>query len=175
MFAIEDFIIVGKVIKTHGNKGEIIIKTEVDIHEMTVGMEYLFININGLIPYKISDYAIRNNENIQFALSNLDTVESANKLVGKEVYVESSLIKQTETKKPLAIIIEEYTVYDKTYGEVGRIANLISINNNPLIRILIDKEEILIPFNEDFIERTDYENKIIFMDLPEGLLSINKQ
>jgi len=174
MFNILEFTLIGKFTKTHGNYGEIVVMTEFPLNNFIEDIDYIFANIeNGLVPFKVLKFSIRNNEMIQFNLQNLESEESAKKLLGKEIFIKSDLIEFEDEELSLEYVIDQYTVYDKVMGLIGQVNKLISIDKNPLIQIINGKKEILIPFTEDFIEEIDHTNKEIHMNLPDGLLDIN--
>ena len=47
-----------------------------------------------------------------------------------------------------------------------------SVHKNALFVIPTDNDELLIPVGDDYITEIDHEKKIIYMNLPEGLLEI---
>ena len=66
-----------------------------------------------------------------------------------------------------------FEVHDKLYGYIGIIENILEYPGQEIFEIRgLSKEEILIPFNENFIEKISKIKKKIFVVTPEGLLDL---
>ena len=65
-----------------------------------------------------------------------------------------------------------FTAVDETLGEIGEIIDVDDSTINTLFVIDNDGEEILIPAQEEMIAGIDNDNREIFFDLPEGLVSL---
>ena len=65
-----------------------------------------------------------------------------------------------------------YTVDDKHHGILGKIVHIDDSTINTLFVVGRDASELLIPANDDFVISVDRENKIIKMDVPNGLLNL---
>lgn len=174
MFFKEDFIRFGRFAKTHGNSGDITIKADSKYIDSIENVKYVFANIeNGLVPFEIVRFSIRNSDTLQLTLVELNSLIEAEKLIGLEVFIQVDIKNEVEENNPSSFIINQYMIKDKKEGDIGLVMDILEINNNPLFKIIIGKKEILIPYNEAFIEKIDHDKRIIFMDLPEGLLIIN--
>ena len=104
----------------------------------------------------------------------LNSLIEAEKLIGLDVFIQEDIKNEVAENNPSSFIINQYMIKDKKDGDIGQVMDILEINNNPLFKIIIGKKEILIPYNEAFIEKIDHDKRIIFMDLPEGLLVINE-
>jgi ribosomal 30S subunit maturation factor RimM len=62
-------------------------------------------------------------------------------------------------------------LYNTSGTEIGKIEEYINIPNNPLFKLFIDGEEVLIPAREEWIDEVDEIAKRIVMDLPDGLVT----
>jgi len=56
--------------------------------------------------------------------------------------------------------------------KIGRIENINSKLPQPVFEIIYDSRKVLIPIHEDLIKKIDKKNKIIYLDIPNGLLEI---
>ena len=59
-------------------------------------------------------------------------------------------------------------------GEIGLVNDIFFYPDNPVFQIIKHGREILIPVNEDLIQKIDPESKTVFMVLPQGLTNIFK-
>jgi len=165
---------IGKFIKTTGFKGELVLKLEVEVNESFENTEVLFVKIEGLpVPFFASEDGIWLKEE-QIAIVKLDDIDdelSAKKLISKEVSV-SNFIKEEKPKLNKANALKNFKVIDKQHGEIGLFDKIIEIPGNPLMQIFKGNIEILLPFSEQFIKKTDHKNKTIEVETPDGLLDI---
>ncbi|MNT82127.1 16S rRNA-processing protein RimM [compost metagenome] len=61
---------------------------------------------------------------------------------------------------------------DEALGELGEILEVNEYPQQFVATVLYQETEILFPLNEDFIVEIDDEEKILTLDLPEGLLDV---
>ncbi len=54
------------------------------------------------------------------------------------------------------------------------VEKVLDYNNNPLLQILENTNEILVPLIDNFVKQVDKKAKTIKIDVPEDLLNINK-
>lgn len=161
---------IGRLGKTHGYKGAIKITIDSEAIPFFIKQNALFLNIKGEeIPffYKIVSEFL--NESCIIELEEITTKEEAQKLTGKEVSIQSKkpIIK---VEKDLGII--GYTVIDEIIGKIGIIDSLIEMPHQSLIQVNYNEKEVLIPLHPDFILKVDKSKKIIYLNLPEGILEI---
>jgi 16S rRNA processing protein RimM len=161
---------IGRLGKTHGYKGAIKITIVPEAIPFFVKQNALFLNIKGEeIPffYKIVSEFL--NDSCIIELEEITSKEEAQKLTGKEVSIQSKkpIIK---VEKDLGII--GYTIIDEEKGEIGTIDDLIEMSHQSLIQVNYKEKEVLIPLHPDFILKVDKSKKIIYLNLPEGILEI---
>ena len=168
-----DLVKIGEILRTHGYKGEAVIKLSIDFDRFKK-TELIFLIIDGNTvpfffsyppkPYKKSGLLVK-----------FDTVDSdteIEKIINAPVLVQSSnIILDTEEK---IFIPENFEVFNKDVL-IGKSGSYLNIPSNPILTVYTpDDKEILIPVNEHFLKSIDTENKIIIFDLPEGLIDVNK-
>jgi 16S rRNA processing protein RimM len=66
----------------------------------------------------------------------------------------------------------DYTVIDTKYGNIGKVRKIIDIQNNPLMVVLYDETDILIPKQNDFIISLDKRKREIHINTPDGLIEL---
>ncbi len=66
--------------------------------------------------------------------------------------------------------IQGFQVFTKTDGEVGLIESFATNGAQDLLVVRTARGVVEIPFVDAFVERIDYQAKVIHMSLPEGLL-----
>ena len=65
-----------------------------------------------------------------------------------------------------------FTVIDNEFGEVGTVTSVNDTTAQALFEIDRNGKEILIPINDQFIQKVDHAGKTIFLEVPEGLIDL---
>ena len=158
-----DLVYVGKIVGTHGIKGELRIKSDFEKKELVFkeGNKIIIDNSEHIIKsyrfHKIFDMiTIDEYTNINDVLS----------FVGKNVYVSRDSLKLKEGEYLLSDLVGLNVVFNDTvYGIVKDYMN----DKNPLLKIEF-KNDYYIPINSYYIKEVDLKhNKIIVNDI-EGLI-----
>lgn len=158
-----DLVYVGKIVSTHGIKGELKIKSDFEKKE-------LVFKPNNKIIIDKEEHTIRTYRFHKiFDMISIDNLENINDVliyVGKNVYVSRDSLKLKENEFLLSDLIGLNVVFNDTvYGIVADYSN----DMNPLIKIEYNKN-YYIPINERYIKKVDIENKKIFVENIEGLI-----
>ncbi len=162
---------VGYIGKPHGVKGEISVLLFDGFYSEDLEPEFLLLDIdNGLVPFFVDSMRVKGSKTLLVKFEDLNSEAKARDIVGVEVYVESKDINSEDEFHGGSFV--GYKVVDKTKGDIGEISGVNEISNNPLFIIDYNGDEILIPINPDFIVGVDDENRIIDVNLPEGLVDL---
>ena len=107
----------------------------------------------------------------------IDSSEQAQQLAGGTVYFENKYIKEGNQEEVSLNYFIGFTIMDGDQ-EIGQICDIDDNTENWLFVVENKKgnssKEILIPAHEEFITDIDHQRKIITMNLPIGLISINE-
>ncbi|MEQ8243738.1 ribosome maturation factor RimM [Fulvivirga sp.] len=162
----------GYVIKKHGVKGEVSVLLDVDFPEEYSELESVFVEINQkLVPFFIETIQIRDDKAV-IKFEDIDDGPAADELKAKRVFLPLSTLPELDPGKFYYHQVVGYTVKDQKLGEVGIITGIFTSNMQDLITVDYDGTEILIPINDDIVHDADHENKILNVDLPEGLMDV---
>lgn len=169
---IEEAFYIGYVTKTKGLKGEVQLFFEYEEPEL-LDLDVVFAEINGkMVPFFVSSYKLQNNHTGNFYFDDIDHIDKAQALVRKKVYLPL-------TKKPVRdedeffyTDLKGFTAVDETLGELGVILEVNEYPQQFVATVLYKDAEIMFPLNDDFIVEIDDEEKILTVDLPDGLLDI---
>lgn len=150
--------------KPHGLKGHLILFTDLDFDE---SLNVLFIENKGSqAPYFIESMMVFNKGFI-VKLEGVNDINAASLLKNKPVLADEKFIIEEEEFEFL-----NYTLIDKTKGEIGVIEGLEGSDTNPVLKVMVKGKEILLPFVDDLVIKVVESKKQLHYDAPEGLIDM---
>lgn len=171
----EDITRVGKFQKTHGLKGEL--NTLLDIepkyfeedHPMIVAIEGLY------VPFYIESIRKKGNFSYLVKLIGIDSEKEASQFVNQDIFMLSS--DKDEWLDEDEFYVDSFIGFEVMNKDdnkkIGKIIGIDDTTENILFLLNRENEMIYIPVVDNFIVEIDEEDKIIVMDLPEGLVNLN--
>ncbi len=168
---------IGSTFKTHGVKGEIEVEIEEVFKPWLIKEKILFLYVQGnAIPFWIS--AIREDSRFFISLEEVDTLEEAKLLCNKTIYADENKIPASILKKAKADSLpdglENYSMIDKTSGVHSKILSIQEFPSQWLAEVEVNDSKFLIPIHEDFISKIDQKNKILHLELPDGIFNLGE-
>ena len=170
----EDCFELGHITKPRSFKGEVIIFLDTDSSEEYLEMESVYVEINQqLVPFFIDEIRQHKTNNIRVQFEGVDSAEAAKRLVNKKLFLPIELLPDLDTQDFYHHEVIGFSIHDKSYGDIGTIADIVESNTNPIFKIDHPSgDEILIPVADNFIEKVDKNSKTIFVNCPEGLIEL---
>jgi 16S rRNA processing protein RimM len=169
---IEDCFYIGYITKTKGLKGEVQLFFEYDEPE-DLNFKTLFIEISGkLVPFFTSTYKIHTNQTGNFYFDDLDTIEKAQSIIRKKVYLPNSEKPVKEEGELTLFDLKGFIVHDEHYGELGEITEINEYPQQIIAVVPYRFKEIMFPLNDHTIKMIDEEKGLLNVSLPEGLIDI---
>lgn len=169
---VEDCFYIGYITKTKGLKGEVQVYFEYD-EPADLLLDSVFAEINGkLVPFFISAYKLQNNQTGNFYFDDIDTIEKAETLIRKKLYLPNTLKPVRDESEFLITDLKGFIVYDNTVGELGEIIEIHEYPQQFVAVVPYQFKEIMFPLNDDLIIEIDETNGILKVDLPEGLIDL---
>ena len=161
-----EYVYVGKIVNTHGIKGEIRILSDFEYKDK------VFIPNNNLYidksyrQYKILSYR-HHKEYEMVTLEGIDDINEAILLKGLKVYFKRSDLNLLEDDYLLEDLLDcEVKEDDKI---LGKITDIIYNNNNILLKVT-GLKDFYIPYNGPFITKVDKINKIVYTSNAKDLI-----
>lgn len=169
---IEDCFYIGYITKTKGLKGEVQVYFEFDEPE-DLTLDSVFAEINGkLVPFFVSVYKLQNNQTGNFYFDDIDTIEKAEALVRKKLYLSNNLKPVRDEDEFLITDLKGFIVHDAVAGELGEIIEIHEYPQQYVAVVPYKNKEIMFPLNDDLIVEIDEEKGILRVALPEGLIDL---
>ena len=166
----DECINLGSISKTHGVRGELILRTKEGSFEPEEKWESLFLEIDGImVPFFISEFYHLRDRDWVVSFDDMIDKNGVKSLIGRSVWISKDLFKSTPDKVIYDQLVD-FTFHDKASGKSGTIREFLDIPGNPVLNAEIEGENHMIPLQEGLIVDLDIEKKSIVMNLPEGLI-----
>lgn len=162
----------GVLTKLKGFKGEIHFKTETFIEDAQEIKSVQLMIGKHLAEYKVERLSL-NGEKGVVKFEGVNTEQEARALLKFKMYLPSADFPGMNDDGNVLELLN-YKVYDKEKGFLGEVSEINDSTAQTLITVKKNRNEILIPLVEEFIEFIDTEKKEIHIDVPPALLSLNE-
>ena len=160
------FLEIGKVVNTHALRGVVKMVVWADSTDVIGDLKYLYDASNNRLEIKSVSYQ-KDNALVKFV--GIDTIEEAEKLKGQILYVSRDEFDLPEGTYFIADLIG-LSVYEND-TLLGKIDDVFPAGGCDVYSIKGDKT-LLFPALKENILNIDFENKIMKVKLPEGLLDL---
>ncbi|RPD93437.1 16S rRNA processing protein RimM [Aureibaculum marinum] len=169
----KDCFYLGKVVRKHSFRGEVVIKLDTDEPDLYQDMDAVFIEAgNNFIPFFIEKSLLQKGNQLRVKFEGFNTEEDADSILKCDVYLPLTLLPKLTGNKFYYHEVIGFTIEDTNYGNVGSLTAVNDQTAQPLFIIENGDKEILIPMIDDFIKKVDRTNKKIIVETPEGLIDM---
>jgi len=164
---------IGTITRTHGVKGNVVLGLDVDDPSRYRKIKTVFLSRgeSPLTEHILSDIRITGDSAI-IGLDGITDMDEAAQLIRSEVYLPLESLPKLKGNKLYFHEAIGMTVKDALEGELGEITKIFDLPEQPVAQVFYKGKEVLFPLLENFIERIDRKNKILYINLPEGLINI---
>jgi 16S rRNA processing protein RimM len=164
--------LVGFVRKTSGLKGEVVVQLDVDNPSRYSKPDTVFLDIDGtLTPFFITKTRLLNTS-LTVTFEGVATIQAAENLVGLEVWLPLSALPQLDDTNFYFHEIPGFRVIDTIKGDIGAATDVVDRLQQPILRVGVGRNEILIPLAPGILERIDRSHRILYINAPEGLINL---
>ncbi|MDP5157873.1 MAG: ribosome maturation factor RimM [Flaviramulus sp.] len=169
----EDCFYLGKIVKKYSFKGELLIKLDTDEPEIYENLDAMFVEVRGtLIPFFVESSQLHKSDLLRVQFEDVYEEADADALLKTAVYLPLEFLPKLEGNKFYFHEVIGFTMFDKNYGEVGKIVSINDSTAQALFEVEKDEKQILIPMNDEFIVKLDRKSKTILVETPEGLIDL---
>ena len=166
-----DLITIAKTVKTRGLRGELVADLLTDFPERFDNLEKVFaVGEDGkTAELELEKFWFQNNR-IILKFKGIDSIEAAEKWRNCEICVPESEAVELEDDEFFDWELENCEVETVEGEKLGKVSELMRTGGTEILVVKDADKEYLIPFAETICVEVDIENKLIRVDLPEGLL-----
>ncbi|MCS6820045.1 MAG: hypothetical protein RMJ53_03145 [Chitinophagales bacterium] len=165
------FTTVAKVGKPHGTRGafRFYLLFELKSSEFPKSVYLAETQQSQPIPYFVEEIKITEAKQGYLKLEEISSREAAVKLTHAEIMIKTKdfdeFFKQTEDFNYIS-----FKVIDECYGELGIISDAMHSKAHTILSLNYRNHEVMFPLTDVFLIKIDYENKILYTRLPQGII-----
>lgn len=167
-------ILLGQITKTSGFEGAVLVRLEKRFIENIPELESVFLEIEGRpVPFLISSLDYPGADMLKLSFQGYTSVDRVEEFKGCNVFLTTPV--EEESAEPDISLLRGFKLADQEKRMIGTIGEIITNPGQLLLEVTTEaNEEFLIPFHENLILKIDKRRRIVFMEIPEGLLDINR-
>ena len=167
----QEFIVIGKVVSTQGNKGEVNVLPLTDSINRFKKLDTVFLgNNHGKTIIDIEKIRIQK-DMVILKVKDIENIEEAKTIVGSFLEVERKNAVKLPKDTYFIFEIIGLEVYDENNLFLGRIENVISTGSNDVYIVKgKNKKELFIPAIREVVKDISLEKKRITINIVDGLI-----
>lgn len=174
--AADELILVGRVARAHGNRGQVIVNPDTDFAEdrFRVGQVLLVGPADRTAPRRITASRFHQGRPV-VALEGVETMNDAEALAGAELWMGASTIPPLPAGTFYRHDLVGCEVRDVTDAVLGRVTNVQGPIDRSHLVVQGEGGEMLIPLVDHICVRVDLAARVIVINPLEGLLEANRR
>ncbi len=177
MITRDELIAIGHYNKPHGVAGEISATLDVE-WDLLRELSCLVSDIDGIyVPFFVNAIRPKSGDTVLLTIDGVGNEKDVARLVNRDIYALKREYRQESIDAdadgyPLDFFIG-FELRDSDGSRVGEITDVDEQTENAIFIIDRDGTDLMVPATDDLIVEFDVDNKVMVMDLPEGLLDLN--
>lgn len=169
----DGFFLVGKVHKTFGTSGELLLILESDHLLKLKKKEPVFLLLQGKpVPFFIQEIRPKAKNQALAKFMDTEALQESISLLNAEIFLPNSRKPKSRKSAMLEYDLSGFSVIDETFGYLGIVEGIIELPMQELLEINYNGKQILVPIVEGIILGIDARRKTINTEIPEGLLEL---
>lgn len=169
----EDCFYLGKIVRKHSFRGEVVIKLDTDEPHLYENMESVFVlHGTNLIPFFIEKSLLQKGNQLRTKFEGVDSEQDADGIMKSGIYLPLTLLPKLKGDQFYYHEIIGFTLEDVNFGEVGKIVGINEKTAQPLFEVDREGVDVFIPMIDNFIKKIDRENNKVIVETPEGLIDL---
>lgn len=170
-----EFFYLGTLTKPFGLKGDLCAFFDTDNPENYTNLTSVFLDLDDeKLPFNIERIHYRGNRQFVIKFQDIEA-NDAKDYAQVDLYLPLSELPPLQGNRFYFHEVIGFKVVDANFGEVGICKEFLEVSNNPIMLVDYQETEVLIPASQQFIEKVDRENKVLYINAPEGLIDVYLQ
>lgn len=166
------YIHIGKIVATHALKGNVILSHVLNSKSAISKLQTIFLQESPktFLPYFIESAKPKSLSEAILKFEDIDNLEAARSILKKDLWVTEEVFRSLNNKQvPVSLLGYQVVQEGKNLGEIEEV---IEQPQQLLCKLMMDELEVLIPLHEETIVKIDRQKRIVYVQLPHGLLDI---
>jgi 16S rRNA processing protein RimM len=170
----DEMVVVGRVARAHGNRGQVIVDPETDFPEERFKTGSVLQIRKGAAVERLTIESVRFQRGRPIiALSGIDTMDAAEALAGAELRVDAEALRPLPAGSFYHHDLVGCSVETVAGLRIGRVTGVEGTAAGSRVVVQGIAGEVLIPLAEHICVHIDVAGKKIIVEPPEGLLDLN--
>lgn len=164
------YLLVGKIVTTHGIKGEVKVKVDTDDESRFDKGNTIYVGNDekNIVEKIVVDYARYQKDMVLMTFNNIKDINQVLKYVGMNLYVDLDEVREDGEIYYDDLIGCKVIVHNQIIGEV---IDVMEVPQGEILRIkMLSNKTKLVPYVDEFIKNVDIDKKEIVVNPIEGLL-----
>jgi 16S rRNA processing protein RimM len=170
---VDECYFLGRIIKAHGRNGECSILLDVSNPEEYKELESVFVELNKKpVPFFIEKIQLGHNNKAIVKFEGIDTAEEAANIAGSQLFLPLDVLPELKGKKFYFHEVIHFKALHINKTEIGIIQDVFELPSHPILQIIQNGKEILIPVTDETIVEVNRIEKNIILNPPLGLIEM---
>ena len=167
----QEFIIIGKVVSTQGNKGEVNVLPLTDSTDRFKNLATVFLRSDSSQTILNIEETRIKKDMVILKLKDIENIEEAKTIVGSFLEVERKNAVKLPKDTYFIFEIIGLEVYTENNAFLGKVENVISTGSNDVYIVKgKNKKELFIPAIREIVKNVNLEKKRITINIVDGLI-----
>lgn len=174
MSAWDDMVLVGRVARAHGNRGQVIVDPATDFPDerFKAGSQLFIRRGNDVDPVRVEEVRFHRGRPI-IGLAGIDTMDAAEALAGLELRISADALQTLPSGSYYHHELIGCAVETPRGEEIGRVSAVEGDAAGSRLVVNGAGGEVLIPIAEGICVEIDVAGRKVVVEPPEGLLDLN--
>jgi len=167
----ESLLEIGKIVGTHGLRGDLKIRLNSDGPEALLATEQVFLHLPS--GERLTAKPVRQSVHkgqVLLRLQNYESINQVEHMVGGQVLLPEDQLPGLEEDEFYWSQLKGLQVIDQSRGPIGNLQQMFSTAAHDTYVVKGKYGEVLIPAVTQFIIEIDLQQQVMRVDLPEGLI-----
>jgi 16S rRNA processing protein RimM len=171
----DDLLLVGRVARAHGNRGQVIVNLETDFAEQRFRPgAVLFVGPEqSAAPRAIESVRFHQGRPV-IALEGVGSMDAAEALAGAELWMATASLEPLPAGTFYRHDLAGCEVRDTSGRRLGSVTSVDGPLQRSNLVVNTDRGEVLVPLVADICRSVDVAAKVIVIEPPDGLLELNE-
>lgn len=168
----DDLLLVGRVARAHGNRGQVIVNLETDFPESRFKVGEVLLVGTPAEAREIQEVRFHQGRPV-ISLRGIDTMSDAEALAGAELKIAAGAVPPLPAGVFYHHDLVGCEVRDARGARIGHVTGVEGPLERSCLVVESERGEVLIPLVEDICTRVDPSARLIVVDPPAGLIELN--